>query len=125
MERGAWEDDVDAKGNSEIWNYMTWGQFPDADADLYMYLHTSQQGVEYGNMIYAGNEESDAALDGGRYSVDDDERKAFYRTVADINEEEAWYSFIMTGCNFVVTTDQVKGFEPHAAQFYHVNNWSF
>jgi len=125
MERGAWEDDVDAKGNSEIWNYMTWGQFPDADADLYMYLHTSQQGVEYGNMIYAGNEECDKALDGGRYSVDDEERKAFYKTVADINEEEAWYSFIMTGCNFVVTTDQVKGFEPHAAQFYHVNNWSF
>ena len=125
MERGAWEEDVDAKGNSDIWNYMTWGQFPDADADLYMYLHTSQQGVEYGNMIYAGNEEVDAALDGGRYSVDDAERMDFYRQVADINEEEAWYSFLMTGCNFVVTTDQIKGFEPHAAEFYHVHNWSF
>jgi peptide/nickel transport system substrate-binding protein len=124
MERGAWEDDVDAKGNSDIWNYMTWGQFPDADADLYIYLHTSQRGIEYANMIDAGNEECDAALDGGRYSVDDEERFNFYKQVADINEEEGWYAFLMTGCNFAVTTDAVQGFVPHPAVFYHIKDWS-
>ncbi len=124
MERGAWEDDVDAKGNSDIWNYMTWGQFPDADADLYIYLHTSQRGIEYANMIDAGNEECDKALDGGRYSVDDEERFNFYKQVADINEEEGWYAFLMTGCNFAVTTDAVQGFVPHPAVFYHIKDWS-
>ncbi len=125
MERGAWEDEVDAGGDSDIWNYMTWGIFPDADADLYGFLHTSQQGIEYANMIYAGNEECDAALDGGRYSIDDAERMDYYRQVADINEEEAWYSFIMTGCNFATTTDELKGFAAHPACFYHVKDWSF
>ena len=125
MERGAWEDDVDSAGHSDIWNYMTWGQFPDADADLYSFLHTSNQGVAFGNMFYAGNEECDAALDGGRYSIDDAERMDYYRQVADINDEEAWMFFIMSGVNYVVGTDQLKGFAPHAAQFYHFNNWSF
>ena len=124
MERGAWEDDVDAKGNSDLWNYMTWGQFPDADADLYIYLHTSQRGIEYANMINAGNDECDKALDGGRYSIDDEERMNYYRQVADINEEEAWYAFLMTGCNFAVTTDEVQGFVPHPAVFYHIKDWS-
>ena len=125
MERGAWEDDVDAKGNSEMWNYMTWGQFPDADADIYMYLHTSMQGIDYANVGYAGNDECDALLDKARYSVDDAERLDLYRQVADIVEEEGWYLFLMTGSNPAVTSNALKGFEPHPAVFYRFNNWSF
>lgn len=125
MERGAWEEDVDANGNSEIWNYMTWGQFPDADADVYMYLHTSMQGIAYANMSYAGNEECDALLDQARYSLDDEERIELYRQIADICEEEGWYSFLITGSNPVVVSNELEGVNAHAAQFYKFNGWSF
>ena len=119
--------DVEARTNfdCDMFNYMTWGAVPDADADVWKFLRTDSQGVALANVGYAGNAECDKLLEQARYSLDDQERIKLYKQIAEINEEEAWYTFTITGTNTVVVRDALKGFEANEGQVYKFSFWSF
>ena len=125
QERATIDDEARTKFDCDMFNWMTWGAVPDADADVWKFLRTDTRGVAFANVGWAGNEEVDELLEKARYSLDDEERIAIYKQIAEINEEEAWYTFTITGTNTVVVNDSLKGFEPNEGQVYKFSFWSF
>jgi peptide/nickel transport system substrate-binding protein len=70
----------DQDNPGQMFSYYTFPAYPDPDAVLWSMFHTSQQGVGYNAILY-GDAETDALLEKGRFSSDQAEREAAYKTL--------------------------------------------
>lgn len=119
MERAPYLKEVQEDMNYEMCYYMTWGDFPDADPVMWGKFHSETIGKQMQNFAGVDNPEVDALLLKARTSIDDNERKALYAQLAEMNKDNVWYLMILTTYNSMVINKDLKGVEPIPAGYYN------
>ncbi len=99
--------------------YMTWGDFPDADPPMWTKFHSSCIGQNMGNWGGLNDPEVDALLLKARTSIDDEERIACYKELAELNKENCWYLFVFTSYNPICFDSHLKGVVPITSVLYN------
>ncbi|NLU70641.1 ABC transporter substrate-binding protein [Streptomyces sp. HNM0574] len=107
--------------------------FPaDPDFDLYPALHSSQSGEGWNNMAQYDNKAVDEALDEGRRTRDEDERRTAYDTVQKELAKDPGYTFLTHIDHVYVINDGWQKLttqvEPHdhgigAGPWWNVEDW--
>ncbi len=102
MERAPFIEAVHNRMDYDLSYYISWGDFPDADQQVWPKYHSSSIGANMGNHIGLNNPDVDALLEKARTSSDDEERKALYKELNQMNDDNVWYLWILTSYNAVV-----------------------
>lgn len=125
QETGTYDTEVDTNFDYDIAYEMTSAQYPDADATVFMRLHSSCINSPKGNVAGASNEELDKLIEAARYELDDDTRLDLYRQISEINRDEAYYIPLVTSTNSVVVRKEVQGAYAHGGGQYRISDWSY
>ncbi len=125
QENGTYQTEVDTNYDYDIAYEMTSAQYPDADATVFMRLHSSCVNSPLGNVAGASNPELDKLIEEARYELDDDKRLDLYRQISEINKEEAYYIPLVTSTNSVVVRKEVQGAYAHGGGQYRISDWSY
>ncbi len=121
MENGAFQSQVLTNHDYQVGYYNSYAFVNDADAQLWQYYHST------GDRNFAGikNKDVDDLLMKARQSMNDDERKACYLKIAEINRDNNWYIYTLTGYNNMVHNNKIKGVFGNNAGIYKLSYWSW
>ncbi len=125
QETGTFDTEVDTNFDYDIAYEMTSAEYPDADATVFMRLHSSCINSPKGNVAGANNEELDKLIEEARYEIDDEKRLELYRQISQINKEEVYYIPLVTSTNSVVVRKEVQGAYAHGGGQYRIADWSY
>jgi len=125
QETGTYDTEVDTNFDYDIAYEMTVAQYPDADATVFMRLHSSCINSPKGNVAGAVNEDLDKLIEEARYELDDEKRLELYREISEINKEESYYIPLVTSTNSVVVRKEVQGAYAHGGGQYRISDWSY
>jgi peptide/nickel transport system substrate-binding protein len=121
MENGAFQSEVLTNHNFQVGYYNSYAFVNDADAVLWQYYQSK------GDRNFAGvqNKEIDDLLLKARLSMDDKERLDCYMKIAEINRENNYYIYTLTGYNSMVHSAALKGVFGNNAGIYKLSYWSW
>ena len=113
-------DFIDKKNFEAVILGWTLGQ----DPDIYDIWHSSKVGPKELNFISYKNNEVDALLEKGRYTFDQNVRKACYDRIQEILAQEQPYTFLFVPYALPVISSRFRGVEPAPAGIgYNMYKW--
>jgi peptide/nickel transport system substrate-binding protein len=113
-------DFIDKKNFEAVILGWTLGQ----DPDIYDIWHSSKVGPKELNFISYKNNEVDALLEKGRYTFDQNLRKACYDRIQEILAQEQPYTFLFVPYALPVISSRFRGVEPAPAGIgYNMYKW--
>lgn len=121
-ERTAFLADVYTNSQFEICVNSWTALYPDADFIMYMRYHGDYLGGG-NNMVKVNIPELNQALETGRFSQDDAERKEAYRTACQIMKDNAVMVPVMSTMNGVACRANLKGVKADTTQKLYVYNF--
>ncbi len=119
MERAPFLQEVHEQMNYDMAYYMSWGDFPDADQQVWPKYHSTSIGAQMGNHIGLNNPEVDELLENARTSQDNAEREALYAELNHMNYENVWYLWILTTYNSVVINKDLQNVVEIPSGYYN------
>lgn len=121
MENAAFQSEVLTNHDFEIAYYNSYAFVNDADVQLWEYYNSK------GSRNFSGvnSPEIDELLLTARQSLDDQERLDCYNQIAELNRTNNWYIYILTSCNNMVHSADLKGIYGMNNGVYKLYTWSW
>lgn len=115
MERGTYLQEVyrNMEYDMSIWTMTS--DYPDGDSPTFVRMHSSMYG-NTNNYTGVNIPELDAALETGRFSQDQEARKAAYLTVAEITRDECPLVPLYSNMNNIACSAGLEGVRAHYGQ---------
>ena len=124
MERGTYLQEVYRNCDYEMSIWSMTSDYPDGDSPSYARLHGSMKG-NTNNYVLVDIPELNEALDTGRTSMDDQERKDAYLKVSEIVRDEAPMIPLYAQMNNIAANANLTGVRAHYGQVVEMYNYKW